>query len=88
MINIEEKSKKLQGFDLPEDILKKIEEKGNYIWAPKNCNGNNHVLGCSLVDLSEKGLLKQEDISTGFWIFEDSKILFTITEKGRDFIKR
>ena len=78
----------MKAFDSTEDILKEIEKTGSYIWEPMNCNASNHVLGSALSDMADEGYLNEKDISTGFWIFENSKIKYTITEKGREFIKK
>lgn len=74
----------MNGFSSAESILKDIDDNDGYIWRPKNCNGRNHVLGCSLSDLVKKGFLIEEDIST-FW---SSKLRYTLTDKGRDYISK
>jgi len=72
----------MNGFNSTETILKEIYESGGYIWKPINCNAKNHVLGCTLRDLAIEGFLHETDISKGWWIFEDSKLSYTITDIG------
>jgi hypothetical protein len=76
----------MNAFDSDIKILKEINENNGYIWRPENCNGRNHALCCVLDSLVDDNLLKKSDISTGWWIFENSKILFTLTDKGLDYI--
>ena len=71
----------MNGFDSTEEILKKIYENGGcYIWGPINCNASNHVLGSALRDLAIEGFLSEA--SKGWWIFKDSKLSYTLTDKG------
>ena len=72
----------MNGFDSTETILKEIHESNGYIWRPINFNAKNHVLGCVLRRLVIDGFLHESDISKGWWIFEDSKLLYILTDKG------
>ena len=73
----------MNGFSSTKTILKQINEMGgSYIWKPINCSGNNHVLGCKLRELVTDGLLIEKDISFGWWIFKDTKLLYILTDKG------
>ena len=78
--------KTIKAFDSTEKILKHIHENSCYIWRPY-CNASNYTLGCFLSDLVDDGLLQETDISTCWWIFEDSKIKYTLTNKGEEYLK-
>ena len=75
-------------FSGDESILKNVRDNSGYIWKPINCDALNHTLDYSLSELSKEGLLTETDISTGWWIFENSKILYCITDKGIEYLKK
>lgn len=66
------------------EFLKHINDNGEYIWKPSHgFNPKNHLLLVKLKELVNDKLIKEEDISSYFWLFKFKKIRYTLTDKGK-----